>query len=83
MGIYSKFVEHMDLMSQMMARTGASRSLRNAEAEASLRQATFRCAACSDTEACGKWFENAPEGANPPSFCRNAALMEQWVEQKF
>ena len=82
MDILSKFAKHMDLMSRMMARTGAVRGMNGGDhMEAALRQATFRCAACADTEACGSWLENAPEGANPPAFCRNAALMESIVEE--
>ena len=78
MSIISKFTEHMDLMAQMFARTGASDTRAWSQStESELKQAMYRCSACTSTDSCKDWLETAEEGAHPPGFCRNVATIER------
>jgi hypothetical protein len=74
---FKRYEEHGNLMTAMFRRTGAS--FANADglaAENTVRQAVDRCLACRDEEACKEWLDVAEPGAKPPSFCRNAQLIE-------
>lgn len=80
MGAFEKVITHLDLMSRMMNRTGASRGLRKAgEIERGIRGAAARCTSCTDEKACREWLERAPQDSAPPAFCRNAAFIERWI----
>ena len=77
MRIISRLAEHLDLMSQMFARTGAAEQFAQSAGENGLKQAIFQCAACKDTDECKQWLANAEQGAQSPEFCRNSQTIER------
>ena len=77
MGIWSHIVTHMNLISEMFARTGAVNRFAEEGNENSLRQAIMRCQACGAARECGEFLETAEQGCEPPSFCNNARLINR------
>ena len=77
MGIWNRFVRHMDLISTMFARTGAISGLAAQDSEFSLRQAVMRCQACGSEGQCVEFLKTAEQGCEAPSFCNNARLIRR------
>ena len=76
MGMFGRFIRHMDLMSEMFRRTGAfAEPMAAANEEMSLKNAVFACQSCKQDEACRNWLDDATQGSAPPAFCANAALI--------
>lgn len=74
--IFDRFETRGNLLSAMMRRTGADlASAGGLAAENTVRQAINRCLLCRAEEQCKGWLASAEQGAKPPAFCPNAALL--------
>jgi hypothetical protein len=79
---FSRISAHLDMMQEMFRQTGAlTRPGVSPHQASSLRQATQRCASCSNGEACRKWLDIGVhamlEGREVPNFCPNQALQNE------
>ena len=72
MGLMSRSAEHLELLSQMIDKTGcrldADLSLVGAN---KIRSAMIACIGCNNVGACKRWLAEAEEGSPPPEFCAN------------
>ena len=73
MGLISRSAEHLELLSQMIDKTGtrldADLSLVGAN---KIRSAMIACIGCKHVGACKQWLAEAEEGSPAPDFCANA-----------
>ena len=73
MGLMSRTAEHLELLSQMIDKTGA-----RLDADLSLvgankiRSAMIACVGCDKVGECKQWLAEAEDGSSPPDFCANA-----------
>lgn len=74
--------EHMNLIGEMMMKTGVDLS-RSAGIDQGLfiRRAITGCLGCNKTGDCRAWLDDAEDGATPPDFCPNARSFENYIEQ--
>ncbi len=78
MGLFGRFIRHMDLMSEMFRRTGAfTEPMAAANEEMSIKNAVFACQSCRQDAACRNWLDESKQGSAPPAFCANAALIQR------
>ncbi len=64
-------------MGDMREITGAMTALeRGLCGDSELHSAVIRCLNCRNGDACKAWLVKAEHGAQPPSFCPNAALCD-------
>ena len=77
MKIWGRFLRHMDMMSQMFAKTGASGGAVALTPEGSLKQAIIRCQACRAESECRDYLATARDGEAAPDFCNNKALIDR------
>lgn len=83
MGLFRRIMDRGELMGSMFQRTGADvTGLDDNRAETVVRAAMCRCLACRSEDACRAFLEQAPEGAEPPAFCRNAELLRSLTPRK-
>jgi hypothetical protein len=76
MGMLAHIEGHLNLLSAMIQRTGASlTNLDGYAGEAKLRNAIGRCIMCVHQGECRTWLAGAESGSPPPTFCSNAALL--------
>lgn len=77
MKIWGRFLRHMDMMSQMFAKTGAAGDSLAFSSEGSLKQAIVRCQACRAESECRDYLATAKDGEAAPDFCNNKALIDR------
>ncbi|NKB52234.1 MAG: hypothetical protein GKR97_08435 [Rhizobiaceae bacterium] len=70
--LFAKSAEHLELLSQMMDRTGS-----RIDADLSIcgtnkiRSAMVACLGCKHVDACKSWLAEAEGEVSPPDFCAN------------
>lgn len=64
-------------MGDMLQVTGAMTALEHGLCgDSELQSAVIRCLNCQNEDCCKAWLAKAEHGAQPPSFCPNAALFD-------
>ena len=74
--------ERAELMGRMLDTIGAMKNVPvGYQADTDLRSAALRCINCGETEACQKWLEAHPDGAERAlPECPNADLFNSWLD---
>ncbi|GGB93116.1 hypothetical protein GCM10011352_18950 [Marinobacterium zhoushanense] len=76
MGLMQFLENRMDMMSGMLAASGADLSrLPHSSFEQQFRTATFRCLNCKNCQDCERWLSEGHLQQKVPGFCPNAELM--------
>jgi len=78
MGFIEKTADQLELLEQMIERTGGNPGIVMLTAtDQDVRSAMFACLGCRNTDACKKWLAEDHSGAEPPSFCPNASRLSR------
>lgn len=78
MGFMQKTADQLELLEQMIHRTGGNPAdVMLTATDQDVRSAMFACLGCRNTAVCKAWLAEDRSGSQPPSFCPNASRLKR------